>query len=327
MRVSIVSPSGVVPGAELDAGLGRLGSAGFEPVVEAGVDRLSFVFAGSDPERAGQFWDAAWRGDTQVVWCARGGYGAARILPELERRTLEQGTPPVKLLCGYSDITALHEFVRSRWGWPTLHCAMPTGNTFLTSTNGDFEATAAFVRGGWRTALPAWRGRVLTATGPGEPLIDLAGTLVGGNLTVIASLVGTPFAVDNSGGRLLFIEDVGEAPYRIDRMLNQLWQAGVFRGVRALLLGTFEGCEDAPPTTGPDRRPTRPKLSEAEWMREIFAEFSARTRVPVLTGLPVGHGAEQAPLPLGAKYVLRGTGVLELTDWDWGTATGQTGSE
>jgi muramoyltetrapeptide carboxypeptidase len=319
LRILITTASGVVPMGELDSGVARLTGAGCEVHVQPGVNASHFVFAGDDESRARRFWEAAWSESADVLWCARGGYGAARILPMLERFTLEDGTPPPKLLCGFSDVTALHEFVRSRWGWSALHCAMPGGISFSEFPEPDFKATLALARRDTAAALapaPRWADLPLTSFGP-EPLIDLDGTLVGGNLTVLASLAGTPFAPDNAGGRFLFLEDVSEAPYRIDRALNQLHQAGAFRGVRAVLLGTFHDCNDTPPTTGPQKTPIRAKFSEPEWMRHVFGTFSLATRIPVLRTLPCGHGPDKVPLPLGARYTLSGAGHLRLVHWDW----------
>lgn len=318
--VDVVAPSGTVVESELLRGLARLKSAGFDYRLADGLLNRSFVFAGDDATRAAGVWNAAWADDSDIVWAARGGYGAARILPELERLTLEHGTPPPKLLCGFSDITALHEFVRSRWGWCSLHCDVPCANNFAVMAEEEWNATLAMVRGEARApARPAWESAHLSSFGP-EHLIDLTGTLVGGNLTVFTSLVGTPYESDRFGGRLLFLEDVSEAPYRLDRYLNQLIQSGTLRGVRAVIVGTFDDCDDAPAmTTLPtgEKVLSRPKLETAEWMREVFGGFSHRTHIPVVGVLPVGHGPERAPLPLGAKYRLTGSGRLELIHWDW----------
>lgn len=316
--LSIVSPSGAVVESELLKGLARLQAAGWQSKLPSPIDDRHFVFAGTDQHRAKQMWDAAWDPTTDVVWTSRGGYGAARILPELERLTLSQGTPPPKLLCGFSDITALHEFVMSRWGWSSLHCDVPCASNFAIMAEDEWNATLAMVRGE-RTAKPAWQDTTLLSLGT-EVLNDLEGRLVGGNLTVLTSLVGTPFAADHAGGRLLFLEDISEAPYRLDRYLNQLWQAGALRGVRAIILGTFEDCEDSPGTTtlaNGEKVLSRPQMPASEWMRYVFGEFSRATRIPVVATLPVGHGPERAPLPLGAKYRLTGSGKLQLLDWDW----------
>lgn len=315
-RIRIVAPSGIVPPTELAPGIERLRAAGETVVVPEGIHDQWFLFPGDDATRADRFWQAACDPASDVIWAARGGYGATRLLPELERRTLEEGMPPRKLLCGYSDITALHEFVKSRWGWSSLHCCMPTGASFIELPQTEFEHTLSLVNRRLPDAPLTITTETLTPFGP-DVLNDLEGTLVGGNLTLVAALAGTPFAIDNAGGRLMFFEDVSEAPYRIDRYLQQLHQAGVFRGVRAVILGTFADCADEPPTMGPAKTPVRPKLETADWMRYIWAEFSRATKIPVVATLPVGHGPEKAPLPLGAKYKLTGAGRLELLSWDW----------
>lgn len=317
--VDIVAPSGSVVPWELDRGLNLLRDQGFHPRLAEGVHERHFVFAGEDLTRARGVWNAACAPDSRIVWAARGGYGAARILPELHRLTRLHGPPPRKLLCGYSDITALHAFVRREWGWSTLHCDMPASARFGLS-HGDLTATLHLLRGTpGEDARPAWAGSPLEVYGR-PPARPVEGVLVGGNLTVLTSLVGTPFALPADRGRILFLEDVSEAPYRIDRYLNQLVQSGFFHGIDAVVLGTFDDCIDAPSqTTRPDGTVelSRPRLPYETWHRHVFTDLAQRLAVPVFHTLPVGHGPERAPLPLHAAVRLTPGRPLELLSWDW----------
>src|SRR4051794_2245356 len=117
LRVGIFAASSPVPEIEFAAGIDHLRASGFEPVVHAQVPKQHFTFAGPDEERAGAIYEYATDPSIDVLWAARGGYGAGRLLPILDRLTAERGVPPQrKLLVGYSDVTVLHEYARTRWG-------------------------------------------------------------------------------------------------------------------------------------------------------------------------------------------------------------------
>ena len=129
--VGIFAASSVVPKLEFDAGVEHLREFGFDPRIEAQVTTEHFLFPGTDAARAEAIHRLALDPSVDVLWAARGGYGAGRLLPLLEKLTSERGAPrQKKLLVGYSDVTLLHEFVRARWGWSTLHAPMPAASNF-----------------------------------------------------------------------------------------------------------------------------------------------------------------------------------------------------
>jgi muramoyltetrapeptide carboxypeptidase len=142
--------------------------------------------------------------------------------------------------------------------------------------------------------------------------------LVGGNLALWASIVGTPFAPTAGRGRILFFEDIGERYYRLDRMLTQVRQAGLLDGAAAVVLGDFTNCDDDPPqmVRGPAGNAQMPLRRAYDWT-EAEAEIFGTIGVPVARGLPVGHGPNFAPLPLGARYRVGDDGAFELLAWDW----------
>lgn len=313
MEVAVVACSSQVPQAELDAGIARLKEAGFGVTLYPQCRSRHFTYAGSDQERAAALFDAAMDPRFQIVWCARGGYGATRLLPLLERLEKERGTPPRKLLIGYSDVTALHAFVSHRWGWHTLHGLMPASNDFV-STSPELAATLQMAQG-HRPAL-AWESSPLTFL-TNAPEREIIAPVAGGNLTLLAAMCGTPY-FPPLNDTILFLEDVGEAWYRLDRMMTQLSQAGALQGVRAIVLGNFKDCKDeVTRPTEPHKAALREPIPEAHALVEIFGSAGRRLGIPVARSLPVGHGPDHWPLPLNAPYRLHPEGRLELVGWDW----------
>jgi muramoyltetrapeptide carboxypeptidase len=313
--VAVVAASSVVPRVDLDSGVERLRAEGFRVRVDERCAGRHFTYAGSDGDRASAFWEAATDPDVDVVWMARGGYGAGRLLPLLAERAAREGVPTRKLLVGYSDVTVLHEFVRTRWGWATLHAPMPAASNFGAYDKAHWRALVDLVNG--RHPHRAWGERPLTWLNPPAAGASVEAEVVGGNLALWSSVVGTPFAPTGGAGRMLFFEDVGEKFYRLDRMLTQIRQGGLVEGASAVLLGDFTDCDDDPVklVRGPDGTeiPLRPEIGSDEAVREIFGALP----VPVAMGLPVGHGPNFAPLPLGARYRAWADGAFELVGWDW----------
>jgi muramoyltetrapeptide carboxypeptidase len=318
MKLGIIAPSSVVPQIELANGLTRLAGSGFDIELHPQCAQQHFTFAGTDAARCDALWQFANDPSIDVLWCARGGYGAQRLLPMLDMLTEKHGVPARKLLVGYSDITVLHEYVRTRWNWATLHAAMPAASNYREIVPEEYESTVAFVRG--EPASPPWTHATLRWL-TGAPVSDFAAPLVGGNLCLWTCLAGTRYVPD-ARGKVLFFEDLGEAYYRLDRMMVQMEQAGMLNGVRAIVLGDFLNCNDDPGDVlanadGTARKPLRPTYDEATAFEHIFATVGRRLGIPIATGLPVGHGPHFAPLPLGATYNLGRDGSITLTSWDW----------
>jgi muramoyltetrapeptide carboxypeptidase len=327
ISVGIVAASSTVPKVEFEIGIDHLRAAGFDVTVHEQTLEHHFTFAGTDERRAQAIYEYATDPNIDVIWMARGGYGAARLLPMLEKLTQSDGKPSKrKLLVGYSDVTVLHEFVRSRWDWFTLHAPMPAASNFSTLKDSEWKATVDLIHG--RKPANVWNDSPLKFLNraPDEPIES---EVVGGNLSLWASVMGTPFA-PNTTGRMVFLEDIGEPFYRMDRMMTQLMQAESFNGVRALILGDFTNCNDednqclVAPEAGVDPRTLlnnpqakKQSLRKVYQQAEAFQEIFAYLPMPVAIGLPVGHGPNLAPLPLGAKYRLTPEGKFELIKWRW----------
>lgn len=309
-RIGIVACSSPVGLVELELGLKRLRDAGFAAVIHPNTIKRHFVNAGTDLERAAALLDYAFDDSIDVIWCARGGYGAARVVSELVAATDLRGTPKPKLLVGYSDVTVLHEYVRRAWGWMTLHAPMIAASK-TAPTADEWNAIDTFVRGEPRPKPYALPVRWLSSPPPSQNII---GDLVGGNLSLWCSLAGTPWQ-PNPRGKILFFEDIGEPLYRLDRMVVQLEQANMLEGAAAIVLGDFTDCKDESntmldPSQSIDvvdwnkRVPLRPTFECEQGLLEIFGRVATNFGIPLAAGLPVGHGPNFWPLLLGETHHL-----------------------
>lgn len=277
-RVAVVAPSGPCEPDHLAAACDRLRPLDLDVVVGAhALDRVRYL-AGYDRDRAADL-AAAWCDPSvRAVICARGGYGAGRLLPLLDWDALGRAGP--KLLHGSSDITALHGAFGRRLGLVTSFGPMPA-NHLLGGDRPDDESFDHLRRSWFEPADPSirqLRGTHALRSGRAH------GTIVGGNLSLLAASMGTPWAPPAATGCLVLLEDVGEAPYRVDRLLTQLLQSGWLAGAAGFVLGTWDGCGDD--------------------VEETLAERLGPLDAPILAGLPVGHGRPQLTLPLGATAVM-----------------------
>ena len=274
--IDIVAPASACRRDVLAAGAAVLEGWGFRPRIPADIFEGSGIVAAPDASRFRVLDRALRRADSRVVWCARGGYGSQRLLPRLARRAVPARR---KLLVGFSDITALHAFFYQHWGWPTLHAATLSGLGDGRLSQTALDEIRGVVAGSTRRL--SFRLRPLNAAARRPRTV--AAPLVGGNLKTIQSLVGTPYGV-RPAGRILLLEDTGERGYSIDRMLVQLAQAGLLRGIRAIVFGQFTGGRER------DGRFTG---------TEVIARFAERMRVPVLGDAPFGHADCSRAVPLG----------------------------
>jgi muramoyltetrapeptide carboxypeptidase len=278
--VAVVAPSGPCEPAWLDAGCRRLTGFGLEVRLGRHVGERVRYLAGGDEHRAADLMTAWTDPAVRAVICARGGYGAGRLLPLLDWEALADAatTDGPKLLHGSSDVTALHVAFGHRLGLVTSFGPMPA-NHLLGSEHPDAASLDHLHRSlmGPPSASPLAGTHALhpgSATGP----------LAGGNLSLLAAMTGTPWGVAPGPGAIALLEDVGESPYRIDRLLTQLLQSGWFDGVVGVALGSWDGCGDD--------------------VEETLAERLVPLGVPILAGLPVGHGRPQLTVLLGAEVTV-----------------------
>lgn len=279
-RVAVVSPSGPVPAERLEAGLDLLRGWGLDPFVMPhvlDVHRALEYLAGADEARARDLQDAWCDPSVDAVICARGGYGAHRMVDLVDWAAMRAAGP--KVFVGYSDITVLHEAFALRAGLATLHGPMVGTETFLKDPRTQdslrstlFEPETVMTLGlDDATALVPGRAR---------------GVTYGGCVSLLAADLGTPHGRTSARGGLLVIEDTTEDPYGIDRILTQLLRAGALDGVAGVVCGSWAGC-------GPYER-----------VRAVLADRLGPLGVPVVEELGFGHGPTGLTIPLGVPAVL-----------------------
>jgi muramoyltetrapeptide carboxypeptidase len=277
-RVAIVAPASPFKREEFDAGVAELARLGFEPVYQESVfDRHGYV-AGAAASRARAFIEAWQDPSIAAVVAARGGYGSAQLLPFLDPAVLARER---KAFIGYSDNTAILTWLAQDLDLVAFHGPMIEGRLAKGPAGYDRDT---FERCLCRAEPP---GAIvhpdLQVLKPGEA----AGTLLGGTLTQLASSLGTPYAFAPPPGTVLFLDEVGERPYRIDRMLTQLRFSGLMSRVSAVVFGELPNCDEA------GGRPI---------VREVVAELMRDFAGPVLFGLPSGHTTGPTlTLPFGVR--------------------------
>jgi muramoyltetrapeptide carboxypeptidase len=288
-RVAVVAPAGPFDRESLDAGL-RILAGRYDVVWDRGLLRRVRYLAGDDDRRGGELGAALADPRIRGIVAARGGYGSMRILPRVW--PIASGVPsspgPAKLLVGFSDITALHAALQA-CGRVSVHGPVVTQLAIQPSTV--VERFFAILEDGAAPPAPV----------SGTPIIGgvAEGPLLGGNLSILTRLLGTPWLPDLTGAVLL-LEDVGERPYRIDRMWTHLRLARVFERVAGLALGDFTDCEE------PGGEFT---------LRDVLWSLAGETGLPCVGGLPIGHDAVNVPVALGARARLDGgTGTLSFLE-------------
>jgi muramoyltetrapeptide carboxypeptidase len=271
----VIAPASAADPSRIRRGARRLEALGYRTRVYAQAFARRGNFAGNDRLRAAAFRRALADPKVRAVFFTRGGFGAARLLP-LVARDLVRTQP--KILVGYSDATSLLAFATGKLGWVTFHGPM-VATDLPDLRPRDRACLVGTLNGGSSKAL---RLGTTLRRGVAE------GRLFGGCLSILVSLLGTPYAVDLAG-RILFLEDVNEEPYSLDRMLTQLRQTGELGRARGIVFGEMAHC---------GRR------------RDLLAVLRERTAdlgVPVAFGAPSGHGRGKRTIPLGARVRLDAT--------------------
>ncbi|MFJ8629732.1 LD-carboxypeptidase [Streptomyces sp. NPDC093568] len=273
-RVAVVAPSGPVPEERLQAGLDVLRGWDLDPVAAPHVlDRHGEFdyLAGTDVDRAADLQRAWCDPSVDAVLCARGGYGVQRMIDLLDWDAMRAAGP--KVFVGFSDITVLHEAFATRLGLATLYGPMAAGVDFIKSARAQDHLRA--------TLFDPESVRTITSTGSALVPGRARGVTLGGCLCLLAAEAGTPHARTSARGGLLCLEDVGEEPYRLDRYLTQLLRAGLFDGVRGVLLGSWQECEPY------------------ERVRALLRDRLGGLRVPVVEEFGFGHGEGALTIPFG----------------------------
>jgi len=275
--IGIVAPAAAVDANQVDAGVRVLEQAGYRVQLGKAVFRQDGYLAGPDTERLADLHGMFLDPEVRAIIAARGGYGSGRLLPRVDLSIVREHP---KSFVGYSDLTFLMTHFMERAELVCFHGPMVSDmaqtadgvHRLLTLLEGD--------RSGWNL-----RAAEIVQPGTAE------GILVGGCLSVVVAMLGTPYDFETAG-RILFLEDVNEKPYRIDRMLTQLRHAGKLDRVVGVAFGEMAGCSADP--------------NEAVTVRDVIARTFAAVSYPVVFGLPTGHGGGAATVPLGVRARLAG---------------------
>ncbi len=278
--IGIAAPAGPIESRDgLEMGIATLERLGFCVRHDDRIFESFRYLAGKDQGRAEELQQLFEAPEIDAVLALRGGFGCSRLIPLLDEKRLR---PHCKVFMGFSDLTTLHLFFRRRFGWVTIHGPMAASpalggigqeeekNLCSLLTDSQYMPQLSFAD------LQSW------VPGVAE------GRLTGGCLSIIAASVGTSYEI-RSEGRILFIEDLGEPPYRIDRMLTHLRLAGLLDQVAGVLVGRFDECN-----------PERGDYTVEDVLREKLEGLG----VPVIAGFPAGHGTGNWALPLGARVRL-----------------------
>jgi len=274
--VAIVAPGGYAPDeVAVTKGIAVLEAQGCR--VKSFYDHAARHqrFGATDAGRAAQIQQAAADPDVDIVMALRGAYGMSRILPALNYPALAASG---KLFVGYSDITALHLALLAQTG------AASFAGPMLCGDFGAERLSAMTMDSFWRTMIEP--SQTITVASEGNPVLQTEGVLWGGNLAMLVHLLGTSYFPDIDGG-ILFVEDINEHPYRVERMLLQLEHAGVLARQQAVLLGDFSNYRLSDYDNGYD-------------FAQMLSYARAHLSAPLLTGLPFGHIADRVTLPVGA---------------------------
>ena len=278
-RIGIVCPAGFMEKTKVEVCIETLTKWGFKVVVGKTVGNQFNYFSGTDAERLSDLQTMLDDDSIKAILCGRGGYGISRIIDSIDFKKLKQHP---KWIIGYSDVTLLHSHINKQLKVATIHSPMAAAfndegykNNYVTSL---------------QKAIKGSKARYSCNTNPFNKIGVASGELIGGNLAMIAHTLGTK-SVYNTKDKILFIEDIGEYIYNIDRMFIQLKRSGLFKNLAALIIGGFTDLKD---TTIPFGKS----------VYDIIHEHIAEYNFPICFNFPVGHQTENYALKIGIHYTL-----------------------
>jgi muramoyltetrapeptide carboxypeptidase len=275
--IGVIAPASSVQSSALQAGIAALRAEGFEVELGASVYEQKGYLAGTADKRAADLDSFFRRDDIDAIFCARGGFGSIQTLAYLSQALKNHP----KIFVGYSDITVLLNWLYQFCGMITFHAPMVAEDI----ARGLTEEGKRFLWGVLSGKQNGWSLRLDETLRPGKAEAQM----MGGCLSMLVTTLGTPYEIDTRG-KLLFMEEVGERPYRVERMLTHLKMAGKLDRVAGVVFGDFTRCED----------------EGSRDVKEIISELFHDARYPVVMGMRAGHGQENLALPFGATMRLDG---------------------
>jgi muramoyltetrapeptide carboxypeptidase len=286
--VGIIATSSGISDDELNKALQNMADLGLKTKLGKSVGKVNGFLAGNDKERLEDLHQAFADKTIDAVWCVRGGYGATRFLPNIDYNLIRKNP---KIFIGYSDITALHTAIYQNCGLVTFHGPV-AASTFSDYTKKHVINTLMNPPTPYKIELSPdnvakesklFKTEVVTKG-------TAKGKLIGGNLSLLTAMAGTPFALRETKGKLLFIEDVGEKPYKLDRMFVQLKQSIKLSELAGIALGVFAECD------APD--------DKSQTVIDVVKDQLGNLGIPVIYGLSFGHIHDQFTLPVGIEAEL-----------------------
>ncbi len=288
--IALVTPGSYITEEEKVESINSLYDLGFRVTYSDKLMQKNGYFSATDEERAADLNEMFERKDVHGIMCARGGYGCARILPFLDYGLIQDNPKP---LIGFSDVTALHYAIYKNCDLITFHgpVSISTFSKFSVKNFRDVLMDPTFELTLYNsTSDNNYNPYGITVISDGEA----EGELIGGNLTLATSLIGTEYDIDYSG-KIIFLEEFLEEPYRIDRMLTQMIQAGKFDDAAGIALGVFKLCES-------DK--TNPSFKGSYNLMQVLQDRLGNLGVPVIYGLSFGHVVDKFTIPVGVNAEL-----------------------
>jgi muramoyltetrapeptide carboxypeptidase len=285
--IGLIAPASPPADEKFEKAFANLTAFGFKVKPGEFLHARNGHLAGTDAQRISDIHRAFSDPEVDAVWCVRGGYGCSRLLPDIDYELIQKNPKP---LIGYSDITALHLAIYIKTGLVTFHGPVMASD-YPENTLQHFKSVLMDPVAPYVISAPKQ-----DETLPGDeflPYVITPGTaqgpLMGGNLSLLSALAGTPYSPEYAG-KMVFIEDVGEQPYRIDRMLTQMLQATDLAKAAGIALGVFYDC--------------KPKDGASMSLSETLRDRLGNLGIPVMYGIPFGHVAHQATFPYGINAAL-----------------------
>lgn len=301
--IGLIAPGSAISRKSFEKSLNNIDSLGFKAQYSDNLRVRKGYLAGTDRQRIDDIHNMFKNPEIAGIMCVRGGYGCARLLSALDYGLIKSNP---KVLVGFSDITALLYAIHKQTGLICFHG--PVGiSTFTPFTTSQFERVLMKGKSKIEIKQPSeWKeleGTVYKQMNITPGIVN--GALVGGSLSLMVSLIGTPYDIDYTN-KIVFIEEIKEDVYRIDRMLTQLLLSGKLDNVRGIALGVFNGC---------DNKPEDEDYGLSTSLAEVITDRLGKLNIPVLYGLPVGHIKDNATIPFGIEAELNiANGSLTLLE-------------
>ena len=290
--VDIIAPGWATTPEVLKSSLEFLESWNLKARVPKNLFKKNLITSNTDEARWAHLKAALLAKDSKVIWCLRGGYGSLRLLPDLAKI---KKPSKVKLLIGISDITSLHNFFNHQWQWPSLHGALLDRIGQKNKVSPAIQKEMKRIL--WGESKEVVFKKLKPMNAAAKKVRRIKAPVVGGNLATLQPTLGTPYEFELNN-KFLFLEDIGERGYKLDRMLVHFQQAGKLKHCKGILLGHFTGGDE--PQGG-------------NWVKKALLAWAQESNVPVFSGMESGHDVNLRPVPFMTEATLIQTSGIEMT--------------